>query len=73
MKALTPVKAIRKKCLECAGQRYLYIRYCEHAECPLFAFRMGRNPKRKGIGGKVRESLKLPTQVMSFSEKGLFK
>lgn len=46
---MRPLKAIRVKCLECQGGRKA-VRNCEVAECALFAFRFGRNPKRKGIG-----------------------
>lgn len=49
MKHLTPLRAIRAKCLECAGRRKV-VRNCEEADCPLFAFRFGKNPHRKGIG-----------------------
>jgi len=45
----TPLKAIKKKCVECAGNKW-NIRNCRDAECPLFAFRMGHNPNRRGIG-----------------------
>jgi hypothetical protein len=48
---LSPVKAIRIKCLECAG-RPKDIRLCANIGCPLHVFRFGTNPARKGIGGK---------------------
>ena len=44
-----PLKAIRTKCLECAGSRAA-VRKCENKDCALYALRMGRNPNRKGIG-----------------------
>lgn len=47
---LTPVKAIRQKCKECTGGSLKDIRNCLIADCPLFQFRMGNNPKRAGIG-----------------------
>ncbi len=52
MKDLTPIKAIRAKCLECACKRPSEVRKCESYECPLFPYRMGKNPKRKGISSK---------------------
>lgn len=48
---LTPIKAIRKWCLSCQESCSL-VRYCDDTECPLFPYRMGNNPKRKGIGRK---------------------
>ncbi len=52
MKSLTPVKAIRAKCLDCMNGKKCGIRQCEDYICPLHLYRMGHNPKRKGIGNK---------------------
>lgn len=43
-----PVKAIREKCLNdcCAGDRN-EVENCLCPTCPLFPFRMGKNPFRK--------------------------
>ena len=48
---LTPIQAIRAKCLECAGAKK-FVRECPAANCSLYPFRMGTNPNRAGIGGK---------------------
>lgn len=53
MKHLTPVKAIRAKCLDCSGFQPSEVRRCEITECPLFPYRLGKNPNRKGIGLKT--------------------
>ena len=45
---LTPVKAIRKYCLQCSGDSPKEVRLCVIPECPLYPFRLGRNPNRKG-------------------------
>ena len=42
---LTPIKAIRKKCLDCVGNQYKTVRLCEDKKCPLHPYRMGRRPK----------------------------
>ena len=47
---LTPIKAIRAKCLECSGGQPSEVRECLITDCPLYPFRMGKNPNRKGIG-----------------------
>ncbi len=47
---LTPVKAIRAKCLECSGSQPKEVRDCVIHQCPLYPFRMGKNPNRQGIG-----------------------
>ncbi|MCK4462809.1 MAG: hypothetical protein KAU58_00690 [Candidatus Omnitrophica bacterium] len=50
MKQLTPLKAIRAKCLDCCGNHPSQVRKCDISDCPLFIYRLGHNPKRKGIG-----------------------
>ena len=46
---LTPVKAIKKHCLECSGNSKKELRECVINNCPLYPYRMGKNPNRKGI------------------------
>jgi hypothetical protein len=46
-----PVRAIRAKCLDCAGGMK-EVRQCSNESCPLHPYRMGRNPNRAGIGGR---------------------
>lgn len=38
------VKLIRKFCLECQGGSRKLVRECPNCFCPLYVFRMGRNP-----------------------------
>ena len=42
----TPIKAIRKKCLDCTCGQVLEIRECPVIECPLYPYRMGRRPDK---------------------------
>jgi len=51
MNRLTPVKAIRKFCIQCAGNQKAP-RHCDNKNCSLFDFRLGKNPGRAGIGAK---------------------
>jgi len=46
---LTPLKAIRLKCLDCVTTVKM-VRECLEEDCPLHPYRLGNNPKRKGIG-----------------------
>ena len=48
---LTPLKAIRAKCLDCVCESAQEVRLCPATNCPLYPYRMGHNPNRKGIGG----------------------
>lgn len=41
---VSPLQAIRRKCLDRAGGQYLEVRFCEAIACPLWPFRSGRHP-----------------------------
>ena len=66
---LTPLNAIRAKCLDCCVGSRVEVRRCEDTDCSLLPFRFGHNPRRSGIGrknGKFRKKAKLSN---SFSEE----
>lgn len=42
-----PVKAIRAFCLECSGDSTAEVKNCPRVNCPLYPFRMGKNPYRQ--------------------------
>lgn len=42
---MTPMKAIRKKCLDCCAGQVAEVRRCTVENCPLFPYRMGHKPK----------------------------
>jgi len=48
---LSPVKAIKKFCFECAGS-VIGRKDCEITNCPLYPYRLGKNPNRNGVGGR---------------------
>jgi hypothetical protein len=64
-----PVKAMREKCIECMGGKdsedyRRRIKECASAECPIFAFRFGKDPyrhpnlsndQRKRMAGRMRK------------------
>jgi len=70
MGQMTPVKAIREFCLECAASR-VEVRKCGIAKCPLFPYRLGKNPMRKGIGGQksLPSWLRNPNSTMEKKEE----
>jgi len=41
----TPIKAIRAKCLDCAGYQYSEVEKCTVPTCPLFPYRFGKRPR----------------------------
>lgn len=52
MEILTPLRAIRAKCLDCCCGQFLEVRNCKIKDCSLWPYRMGHRP-----GEEVREAL----------------
>lgn len=46
-KITSPLKAIRAKCLDCVCYQNNEVKLCPSENCPLYPFRMGKNPFRK--------------------------
>lgn len=40
----SPLKAIRQHCIECMGDQVREVPYCNVKRCPLYSFRLGKNP-----------------------------
>ena len=55
LKELTPMKAIRARCIDCAGSAR-EVTLCPVTGCPLYAFRSGHRPKEKPMYETGRES-----------------
>ena len=45
--SLTPMKAIRAKCIECCCGNMAEVKECTITDCALYDFRMGKNPNIK--------------------------
>jgi hypothetical protein len=45
-KAMSPMEAIRARCLDCSAGSATEVRLCAHVRCPSWPFRMGKNPWR---------------------------
>ena len=43
-KITSPLKAIKCFCIECMGGQAREVKDCTAPNCPLYAFRMGKNP-----------------------------
>jgi hypothetical protein len=54
-----PVKVIRQKCLDCCCGSYLEVDNCTVDKCPLYLWRMGKNPyrQRKAMSDAQRQAL----------------
>lgn len=44
---MTPIKAIRAKCLDCCGGSAYEVRLCPMTTCSLYIFRFGVNPNKQ--------------------------
>ena len=42
----TPIKAIRAKCMDCCYDQRDEVKLCPAKDCPLWPFRLGKNPNR---------------------------
>jgi hypothetical protein len=49
-KTLTPMTAIRSKCMQCSNWQYGDITQCPITDCALWPYRFGKNPDRRGVG-----------------------
>ena len=43
-KRISPLKAIRKYCLDCGGDSANEVKLCPCTDCALYEFRLGKNP-----------------------------
>lgn len=56
---MTPTKAIRAKCLDCCCGERSEVKACTATNCPLWTFRLGKNPNRKrSMTDEQREAAK---------------
>lgn len=46
MKEITPMRAIRAKCIDCCGGNIYEPRHCTAEGCPLHPYRTGHKPKK---------------------------
>lgn len=46
---MTPLRAIRLKCLDCCCGQAREVRDCSCPDCGLYPYRLGKNPARAGL------------------------
>ena len=59
-KILTPLRAIRAKCIDCSAGSMKEVRECVMLDCPLYHYRLGKSPNRKPriLTDEEREALR---------------
>ena len=55
-KPMSPLKALRLRCLDCCAEQPSEVRRCPAVTCPNWPFRMGKNPWRKPPSEARREA-----------------
>jgi hypothetical protein len=55
-KPLTPMKAIRQKCLQCCCDQLKEVRECAVQSCALWPYRMGRRPKKQAPSLQLKQT-----------------
>jgi hypothetical protein len=53
--AMSPLKALRLRCIDCYGGSLKSVRGCTSTDCPSWPFRMGRNPWRAPVSEERRQ------------------
>ncbi len=56
---MTPLKAIRAKCLDCCCNQYSEVRDCQVIDCKLWRFRFGKGLHKRNISPEHLARLKL--------------
>ena len=67
MKVLTPLKAIRAKCLDCSCGQIKEVRLCPMDDCPLYPYRMGHRPKFSEEDDVDEEDIDLDVSIQKTS------
>ena len=55
---MSPLKALRLRCIDCFGGCVTSVRCCTATDCPSWPFRLGHSPWRKELSQKRKEQLR---------------
>jgi len=66
---MSPMEAIRAKCLDCCAGSLHEVRCCVTMACPSWPFRMGKNPWRAPLLEERREALRQRSRFSSRLQK----
>jgi len=66
---MSPMEAIRAKCLDCCAGSLHEVRCCVAMACPSWPFRMGKNPWRAPLLEERREALRQRSRFSSRLQK----
>lgn len=66
---MTPMEAIRAKCLDCCYDNAYEVRMCSCKKCPLYDFRFGKNPNIKLSEAERKRRSEQAKKSALFAEK----
>lgn len=69
---MTPMKAIRLKCLDCCCGSSTEVKLCPAPDCTLWVYRSGHNPARAGLGGKGSNAKKANSSIISEAKEASY-
>lgn len=55
IKGTSTISKLMEKCRDCGEGSLMNVRNCEFPECPIYPYRIGKNPARQGIGARNYE------------------
>lgn len=67
---LTPMRAIRAKCLDCCYGQPQEVRLCTVEKCPLYPYRMGHRPKGEETPAEEVEGEKTEASPVFSEQEG---
>lgn len=67
--SITPLKAIRLKCLDCTCGQPKEVKDCPCTDCPLYDLRFGKNPRRAGMGGRITQLDDEPSEIVKCADE----
>ena len=65
----TPIKAIRKKCLDCSCFQPKEVRLCPEIDCACYPYRMGTRPSKATLDTMEAFYEENPESTKEFSDK----
>ena len=69
-KILSPIKAIRANCIECSCGSKDEVKLCPIQTCPLYPYRLGKNPNRKMSEEQLEKARE---RITKLQEEGKFR
>ena len=69
--AMSPIEALRARCLDCCAGSAQQVAKCMSLRCPSWPFRMGKSPWRKPPSNEQREAMRESGRRLAKAQKSL--